>query len=109
MATEFATPARFRLTGPDTLLGGLLPGYGLYQAQCGGWVAIAALEPHFFAGLIEALHVEGLLPTQATVAQLQSEGITAEQLAAAVGQKTAAWWDGMASERNLPIASVRRG
>lgn len=109
MATEFATPARFRLTGPDTLLGGLLPGYGLYQAQCGGWVAIAALEPHFFAGLIEALHVEGLLPTQATVAQLQSEGITAEQLAAAVGQKTAAWWDGMASKRNLPIASVRRG
>ncbi|MGJ4051266.1 CoA transferase [Corynebacterium macclintockiae] len=109
MAEEFATPARFRLTGPDTLLGGLLPGYGLYRAECGGWVAIAALEPHFFVGLIEALHAEGLLPEGTTSDQLQSAGITAEQLVAAVEQKTAAWWDEVASKRNLPIASVRRG
>ncbi|WP_296108223.1 CoA transferase [uncultured Corynebacterium sp.] len=109
MATEFATPARFRLTGPDTLLGGLLPGYGLYQTECGGWVAIAALEPHFFVGLIEALHAEGLLPEGTTAEQMQSKGITAEQLAAAVGQKTAAWWDEVASKRNLPIAAVRGG
>ena len=109
MAAEFATPARFRLTGPDTLLGGLLPGYGLYQAECGNWVAIAALEPHFFVGLIEALAAEGLLPDNTTAEQLQSEGMTAEQLAAAVGQKTAVWWDEVASKRNLPIASVRRG
>ncbi|WP_408925096.1 CoA transferase [Corynebacterium sp. YSMAA1_1_F7] len=109
MAAEFATPARFRLTGPDTLLGGLLPGYGLYQAECGNWVAIAALEPHFFVGLIEALGAEGLLPEGTTPTQLQSEGMTAEQLAAAVGQKTAVWWDEVASARNLPIASVRRG
>lgn len=108
-AEEFATPARFRLTGPDTLLGGLLPGYGLYRAECGGWVAIAALEPHFFVGLIEALHAEDLLPEGTTSDQLQSAGITAEQLAAAVEQKTAAWWDEVASKRNLPIASVRRG
>ena len=72
-------------------------------------MAIAALEPHFFVGLIEALHAEGLLPEGTTAEQLQSKGITTEQLAAAVGQKTAAWWDEVASKRNLPIAAVRRG
>ena len=34
------------MTGPGALLGGGLPGYGIYDAK-EGRVAIAALEPHF--------------------------------------------------------------
>ncbi len=41
-----AEPHRLGLTTPGALLGGGAPGYALYRAQ-DGWVAVAALEPHF--------------------------------------------------------------
>ena len=42
------------LTGPDGPVGGGLPAYGFYEAR-GGWVALAAIEPHFQARLREEL------------------------------------------------------
>ena len=52
-AEESAGPLLHGLTAPDGILGGAVPGYGLYQAA-DGWVAVAALEPHFAAGLAAA-------------------------------------------------------
>ena len=43
---------------PGTLLGGAVPGYGLYRSS-DGWLAVAALEPHFLRRLTEALEVTG--------------------------------------------------
>ncbi|MDP2310016.1 MAG: CaiB/BaiF CoA-transferase family protein [Pseudomonadota bacterium] len=36
---------------PDELLTGGMPAYGLYRCSDGGWVSVAALEPHFLAEL----------------------------------------------------------
>lgn len=79
---------RHGLTGPDGLLGGALPGYGVY-ATADGHVAVAALEPHFAAGLAE--HV----------------GRTREQLAAAFAARPTAHWEALAAERDLPVAALR--
>lgn len=45
-AEEMAAPYRYGVTSPGGLLNGGIENYGLYQAK-DGWVAVAALEPHF--------------------------------------------------------------
>jgi alpha-methylacyl-CoA racemase len=47
---------------PDTLLTGGAPQYGIYRCSDGGWITVAALEPHFYAELAAAADVseEGL-------------------------------------------------
>src|SRR5262249_4998726 len=58
-AEEFAEPLRQGLTTPGGILGGALPGYNLYRAR-EGWVALAALEPHFWHKLGAALELPAL-------------------------------------------------
>lgn len=89
----FADPVRFGVTAPGAVLGGGLPGYGLYQAR-GGWVALAALEPHFWSGLLDAL-------------QIAPDDATAEHLASVFRTRSAAEWEQWAADRGLPIAAVR--
>lgn len=79
---------RHGLTGPGGLLGGALPGYGIY-ATADGHVAVAALEPQFAAALAE--HV----------------GRTREELAAAFAGRTTAQWEVFAAERDLPVTGLR--
>jgi crotonobetainyl-CoA:carnitine CoA-transferase CaiB-like acyl-CoA transferase len=89
-AVEFAAPWRHGLTTPDGVLGGAFPGYRLYQAR-EGWVALAALEPHFWERLTREL------------------GLTApdrEQLQHAFLAKTAAEWEAWALARDLPLLRV---
>lgn len=57
VVADFAACVRHGLTGPGTPLGGGLPTYGIYRARQ-GWVALAALEPHFVARLAEATGVD---------------------------------------------------
>jgi crotonobetainyl-CoA:carnitine CoA-transferase CaiB-like acyl-CoA transferase len=45
-AAAMAEPLRFGTTAPGALLGGGRPEYNVYPAS-DGWVAVAALEPHF--------------------------------------------------------------
>lgn len=45
-AKAFAGPHQHGLTAPGGILAGAHPGYNFYQA-CDGWIALAALEPHF--------------------------------------------------------------
>ncbi|HLI96721.1 MAG TPA: CoA transferase, partial [Candidatus Baltobacteraceae bacterium] len=58
-ATELADAVRYGLTTADGPLGGALAVYRLYQTT-DGWIALAALEPHFQARVREALHVTSL-------------------------------------------------
>lgn len=91
-ANAFAAPLRHRLTAPTGFLGGGSAQYNLYRAS-DGWVAVAALEPHFWQRLREELKVP-------------SGGRA--QLAAAFRAHTAQEWERWAAERDLPIAAVRR-
>lgn len=56
-ARVLAAPWRHGLTRPGGLLGGAHPGYRLYRSA-DGWLALAALEPHFFSGLATALGID---------------------------------------------------
>ncbi len=89
-AHQFALPHEHGLTGPAGLLGGAFPGYNLYEAA-DGWIAVAALEPHFALRLGRELAVEPL---------------TREGLAAAFRRQTAAQWVEWAASRDLPIVEI---
>ena len=91
----FADPFRFGVTAASQILGGGFPGYGLY-ATADGWVALAALEPHFWKGVLDAL---GLDPNRAT----------AETLGAVFRSRPAAEWQRWAAERDLPIRALTSG
>jgi alpha-methylacyl-CoA racemase len=88
---EFAAPLRHGLTRPGGVLGGSLPVYGLYPAA-EGWIAVAALEPHFIGRLVRELALDDIGP---------------ESLAAAFRARTAAEWERWADAHDLPIAAVR--
>lgn len=90
-AEDFAAPWRNGLTGPDAPLGGASPGYNLYRAR-EGWVALAALESHFWDQLTREL---GLIAPDH--AQLQQAFLT----------RTAAEWEQWAEARGLPLVRVR--
>jgi crotonobetainyl-CoA:carnitine CoA-transferase CaiB-like acyl-CoA transferase len=90
-AARFALPYEHGLTTRQGLLGGGWPGYNLYQAA-EGWIAVAALEPHFADRLVRELGVESL---------------THEQLTQAFRDRTADEWQSWAVPRDLPIVAVR--
>ncbi|MGH2538656.1 MAG: CoA transferase [Candidatus Promineifilaceae bacterium] len=91
-AAAFARPLAHGLTAPGGLLAGRLPSYNIYPAA-DGWLALAALEPHFVARLAGAL---GL-------AQVSSEA-----LAAAFARRPAAEWERWAAGHDLPLAAVQK-
>jgi alpha-methylacyl-CoA racemase len=86
----YADALRYGLLAPGTLLGGGSPLYGLYRAAT-GWVALAALEPHFRARLVQELGLTEL---------------TAESLAQAFLSRPAREWEAWAAEQDIPLAAV---
>ena len=91
-ADAFADPLRHGLTAPGALLGGALPRYALYPAAR-GWIAVAALEPHFWSRLVAELSL--------------AEDAGAEALASAFLARDAEAWERWARERDLPLVAVR--
>lgn len=90
VAAAMAVPARLGLTSPGGPLGGGLGVYGIYQAQ-EGWVALAALEPHFAKSVLTELGVDG----------------SPAAFAAKFATRTAAEWEQWAAEHDIPLAAVR--
>jgi len=90
-ADDFATAWRYGLTRPDGLLGGACPGYNLYRARQ-GWIAVAALEAHFWEHLVKELAVKET---------------DRETLSAVFLNRTAEEWETWALERGLPLVRVR--
>jgi alpha-methylacyl-CoA racemase len=91
-ASAFAAPLRHGATARGGSLGGGSPSYGLYPAK-EGWLALAALEPHFRETLAE---------------QLGLDELTHEALADAFRARTAQDWEAWARERDLPLGAVRQ-
>ena len=90
-AAEFlAGPRRAGLTAPGAMLGGALPGYNLYAAR-DGWIAVAALEPHFAERLAQALSIPQL---------------THEALCSAFAARSTAEWKSWAREHDLPVVPL---
>jgi alpha-methylacyl-CoA racemase len=90
-ARSFAGPLRQGLTAHGGVLGGGFAGYGLYRAQK-GYVALAALEKHFWERLLGEFGIEGDDPGDL---ERIFETRTAEQ------------WEEWAAERDLPLAAVK--
>lgn len=88
-AEQLGAPARHGLT-TDGILGGALPQYGLYEAA-DGWVALAALEPHFWERAKALLGV----------------GDSHDEVAAVLRTRTVAGWQAWADEHDIPLAGVR--
>lgn len=90
-AQDLAQPLAAGLTISGGVLGGGSPFYGLYKTS-DGWIAIAALEPHFAARLLTEL---GL-----------GKGNRSE-VERIFATRTAAAWEEWASERDLPLMAVQ--
>jgi crotonobetainyl-CoA:carnitine CoA-transferase CaiB-like acyl-CoA transferase len=91
-ALEFFTlPLKYGLTVPGGPLGGAAPFYNIYPTR-DGWLAVAALEPQFWAKLQEVLALE--------------QG-TYEELKAIFAQRSAVEWERLGVEQRLPLAAVR--
>lgn len=90
-AQWLALPRAYGLTAPGSLLGGSHPGYNIYAARR-GWIAVAALEPHFAKALGEALGVREF---------------SVEQVAARFATEDAEHWEAWARPRDLPIVALR--
>lgn len=90
VAETMAQPALHGLTMSEGFLGGALPSYGIYAAAT-GFVAVAALEGHFWKELLRHLDVTG----------------ERTDLETAFAQRSADEWEAWGRERGLPIAAVR--
>jgi len=87
----FTLPLEHGMTAPGGQLAGVLPNYNIYPTAK-GWLAVAALEPHFFARLKELL----ALKTGSY-----------EELKAVFATRTAEEWQRWGEENRLPLAAVR--
>ena len=90
-ATLFAQPLRHGLTTPTGLLGGGCAAYATYPAR-EGWIAVAALEPHFRAALARELGVDV---------------DNRSALARAFMERSAVEWEQWAETRDLPLHAVQ--
>lgn len=90
-AEYFAAPLRHGATRAGGTLGGGLPFYGLYRAS-DGWLAVAALEPHFQERLLDGLGLDEL---------------TRNALASAFAERSVDEWVEWARGLDLPLAPVR--
>ena len=87
-AAAMAEPLRYRTTSPGALLGGGLPEYNVYRSR-DGWIAVAALEPHFKERLEGALAVR-----------------SREEYEAVFLGRSSAEWQQWAQESDIPIVAA---
>ncbi|MDQ4119832.1 MAG: CoA transferase [Acidobacteriota bacterium] len=87
---NFSAPVRYGLTCSDGLLGGAYSGYNLYQTAK-GWIAVAALEPHFWNKLIGLLGLNN---------------VSHEDLQNIFSTRTALEWEHWARIHDIPINAL---
>jgi alpha-methylacyl-CoA racemase len=91
VAGDFSQPLRYGVTSPDGMLGGGSPGYNVYRTS-DGWIAVAALEPHFWENL---------------QTELELKNANYEALAERFLTRSSDEWVRWAAQRDLPIAKVK--
>lgn len=90
-AASLAEPLRYGCTAQGANLGGGIPEYNIYQSA-DGWVAVAALEPHFKKRLEDALKIS-----------------TFEEYRATFVLQSSAYWQKWGEKMDVPIETVRGG
>lgn len=88
-AASLAVPLSYGCTAPGANLGGGIPEYNIYQSA-DGWVAVAALEPHFKKRLEDTLNI-----------------FTPEEYRAAFELQSSAYWQEWGQKMDVPIEAVR--
>ena len=89
-AEMMAEPLNYGSTAPGAVLGGGIPEYNIYQAA-DGWIAVAALEPHFKSRLEEALDIRN-----------------AQEYRSVFIKESAEYWQRWGRQTDLPIEIVRQ-
>jgi len=92
-AEILAEPLRHGLTAANGILGGGLPRYNLYETDQ-GWIALAALEQHFWDRLTHALGIPDI-------------GTTSDDLQKIFLSRTASEWEEWAAGLDIPIVAVQ--
>ena len=87
-AAALAQPLAYGCTVAGANLGGGIPEYNIYQARQ-GWVAVAALEPHFKDRLESALGIA-----------------TPDEYRQVFREKSAPEWQRWAQERDIPLTAL---
>ncbi len=87
-AAALAQPLAYGCTVAGANLGGGIPEYNIYQARQ-GWVAVAALEPHFKSRLESALGIA-----------------TPDEYRQVFREKSAAEWQRWAQEQDIPLTAL---
>jgi alpha-methylacyl-CoA racemase len=95
-AAAFAEPLNYGLTTPGGMLGGGLTEYNLYRTRQ-GWIALAALEPHFWQRLQQALGLN----------QPEQIELTQKDLAQCFLARTAVDWERWGGDHDLPIVALK--
>jgi alpha-methylacyl-CoA racemase len=90
-ARDLAEPLKAGLTSSNGVLGGGYPLYGFYRAN-DGWIAVAALEPHFAERLLSELGLKNA---------------DRPELERIFLQRRSASWEKWAAELDLPLVAVR--
>jgi alpha-methylacyl-CoA racemase len=88
-AAAMAEPLRYGTTAPGALLGGGRPEYNVYPAS-DGWIAVAALEPHFKQRLEEGLGAG-------------AAGSYGERFKS----RTAGEWEAWGQQMDIPVVAVK--
>ncbi|UTT51100.1 MULTISPECIES: CoA transferase [Rhodococcus] len=89
-AADAGAAVRHGLTGAGAPLGGAHPGYRIYSSA-DGYVALAAVEPHFWARTREGLGVEG----------------THEELERTFVSRPTREWEELAERLDIPLIGIR--
>lgn len=89
-AARAGDAVRYRLMGEGAALGGAYPGYGIYESA-DGYIALGAIEPHFFARTCQAFGADG----------------TRQSLRRAFATRTTAELEGLARQLDIPLNEVR--
>jgi crotonobetainyl-CoA:carnitine CoA-transferase CaiB-like acyl-CoA transferase len=89
-AEAMAEPLRYETTLPGANLGGGVPEYNLYAAG-DGWIAVAALEPHFKARMEAALGISN-----------------SDEYRQVFATRGAADWQAWGQAQDVPIVAVRQ-
>src|SRR5258707_7786468 len=90
-ARDLAAPLKAGLTASGGLLGGGYPLYGFYRAN-DGWIAVAALEPHFAERLLSELGLE------------KADRTALERIFL---QRRSESWEKWAADLDLPLVALR--
>ncbi|TAM65568.1 CoA transferase [Mycobacterium sp.] len=90
-AARAGDAVRHGLMGEGAVLGGAFPGYGIYESA-DGYVALGAIEPHFFGRVLETFGADG----------------THEGIRAAFAGKTTAELEAIAAQADIPLNAVQQ-